>query len=436
MAREPGRDRRAGARRRGRAPARAPDPRRRRHRGADRLARSQGRRGQGGRASTSLQLRRRRPGCSTARTPRWTAILAGEIEPGTVVVIRYEGPKGGPGMREMLAVTGAMKGVGRGGDCALVTDGRFSGGTHGFCVGHVAPEAVDGGPIALVQDGDRIVDRRGPPPDRPDGGRRRAVAPARGSSSSSSPRYTTGVLAKYARLVTGAERAPSPSPDGPRGRGVPALPGRAAAHGRADPRGPGPVPLARGCRAYRHVPQWSGHDPIPPQPAGTHRIERDPSRRAPFDLPAGRSLQFRGGHARRTHSRHGPRRPHDTGPTTGPYDQGRTETTDDEQDQESRADHATDRSPGTHQEPRDAGGGGDVRPARRGDPARLRPASSTRRSATSSCATSRARATWPRATPMVTGRPGVAMVTSGPGRHEHRHAARPTPTWTRRRWSW
>ena len=74
-----------------------------------------------------------------------------------MVVIRYEGPKGGPGMREMLAVTGAMKGAGRGGDCALVTDGRFSGGTHGFCIGHVAPEAVDGGPIALVADGDRIV---------------------------------------------------------------------------------------------------------------------------------------------------------------------------------------------------------------------------------------------------------------------------------------
>jgi dihydroxy-acid dehydratase len=85
------------------------------------------------------------------------AILAGSIQPGEVVVIRYEGPKGGPGMREMLAVTGAMKGAGRGADCALVTDGRFSGGTHGFCVGHVAPEAVDGGPIAFVRDGDRIV---------------------------------------------------------------------------------------------------------------------------------------------------------------------------------------------------------------------------------------------------------------------------------------
>ena len=84
-------------------------------------------------------------------------ILAGRINPGDVVVIRYEGPKGGPGMREMLAITGAMKGAGRGSDAALVTDGRFSGGTQGFCVGHVAPEAVDGGPIAFVRDGDRIV---------------------------------------------------------------------------------------------------------------------------------------------------------------------------------------------------------------------------------------------------------------------------------------
>ncbi len=73
-------------------------------------------------------------------------ILAGKMNAGDVVVIRYEGPKGGPGMREMLAITGAMKGAGRGGDATLVTDGRFSGGTHGFCVGHVAPEAVDGGP--------------------------------------------------------------------------------------------------------------------------------------------------------------------------------------------------------------------------------------------------------------------------------------------------
>jgi dihydroxy-acid dehydratase len=133
------------------------------------------------------------------------AILGGRIEPGTCVVIRYEGPKGGPGMREMLAVTGAMKGAGRGGDCALLTDGRFSGGTHGFCVGHVAPEAVDGGPIALVRDGDRIVidvdaltvdllvdDAE--------------LARRRSELKHPEPRYTSGVLAKYARLAQGAEK--------------------------------------------------------------------------------------------------------------------------------------------------------------------------------------------------------------------------------------
>ena len=133
------------------------------------------------------------------------AILAGTIEPGTVVVIRYEGPKGGPGMREMLAVTGAMKGAGRGADCALLTDGRFSGGTHGFCIGHVAPEAVDGGPIAFVADGDRIVidvEARTVEleVDAAELARRRKdwkLPP---------PRYDRGVLAKYARLVTGADK--------------------------------------------------------------------------------------------------------------------------------------------------------------------------------------------------------------------------------------
>ena len=132
------------------------------------------------------------------------AILAGEIEPNTVVVIRYEGPKSGPGMREMLAVTGAMKGVGRGGDCALVTDGRFSGGTHGFCVGHVAPEALDGGPIGLIHDGDRIeidvttnsINLMVDPAELEE--RAKHVAPF-------VPRYTTGVLEKFARLVQGAE---------------------------------------------------------------------------------------------------------------------------------------------------------------------------------------------------------------------------------------
>jgi dihydroxy-acid dehydratase len=133
------------------------------------------------------------------------AILAGSIEPGTVVVIRYEGPKGGPGMREMLAVTGAMKGAGRGGDCALVTDGRFSGGTHGFCVGHVAPEAVDGGPIAFVRDGDRIaIDVTAKTIDvRVDGDE---LARRRAEWKLPEPRYTSGVLAKYARLASGADR--------------------------------------------------------------------------------------------------------------------------------------------------------------------------------------------------------------------------------------
>jgi dihydroxy-acid dehydratase len=133
------------------------------------------------------------------------AILAGTINPGEVVVIRYEGPKGGPGMREMLAVTGAMKGAGRGGDCALVTDGRFSGGTHGFCVGHVAPEAVDAGPIAFVRDGDRItIDVTAHTID--------VDVPAAELERRQSewklpqPRYTTGVLAKYAKLAQGAER--------------------------------------------------------------------------------------------------------------------------------------------------------------------------------------------------------------------------------------
>jgi len=133
------------------------------------------------------------------------AILRGDIEPGDVVVIRYEGPKGGPGMREMLAVTGAMKGAGRGADAALVTDGRFSGGTHGFCVGHVAPEAVDGGPIAFVRDGDRIViDAAAHTIDLDVDAAELEIR--QGAWKLPEPRYTTGVLAKYARLAQGAER--------------------------------------------------------------------------------------------------------------------------------------------------------------------------------------------------------------------------------------
>jgi dihydroxy-acid dehydratase len=133
------------------------------------------------------------------------AILAGSITPGTVLVIRYEGPKGGPGMREMLSITGALVGAGRDRDCALVTDGRFSGGTQGFCIGHVAPEAVVGGPIALVADGDRVeidaaagsIDLDVPATE---------LARRRATWDPPPARYSAGVLAKYARLVTGAER--------------------------------------------------------------------------------------------------------------------------------------------------------------------------------------------------------------------------------------
>ena len=133
------------------------------------------------------------------------AIMAGDIKPGTVLVIRYEGPKGGPGMREMLAITGAMKGAGRGSDCALITDGRFSGGTWGFCIGHVAPEATDGGPIAFVQDGDKIlIDVKSLKLDLlvsdSDLTKRKL------GWKPNPPRYTSGVLAKFAKLAQGADR--------------------------------------------------------------------------------------------------------------------------------------------------------------------------------------------------------------------------------------
>jgi len=132
------------------------------------------------------------------------AIMTGKINHGDVIVIRYEGPKGGPGMREMLAITGALKGAGFGSTVALITDGRFSGGTWGFCIGHVAPEATDGGPIAFVNEGDRI--RIDVPTKTLD----LLVDPAelekRKVGWKPNPaRYTTGVLAKFAKLVQGAE---------------------------------------------------------------------------------------------------------------------------------------------------------------------------------------------------------------------------------------
>jgi dihydroxy-acid dehydratase len=128
------------------------------------------------------------------------AVQQRKIKPGDVVVIRYEGPKGGPGMREMLAVTGALVGQGLGDSIALITDGRFSGATHGLMVGHVAPEAANGGPIAFVRDGDKITldvkARRLDVDANLDERRAQWKAPA--------PRYKTGVMAKYARLVSSA----------------------------------------------------------------------------------------------------------------------------------------------------------------------------------------------------------------------------------------
>ncbi|MFJ3385766.1 MULTISPECIES: dihydroxy-acid dehydratase [unclassified Curtobacterium] len=133
------------------------------------------------------------------------ALTEGRIQKGDVVVIRYEGPKGGPGMREMLAITAAIKGAGLGKDVLLLTDGRFSGGTTGLCIGHIAPEAVDAGPVAFVRDGDRIrVDIAARTLDL-------LVDPAELESRRDGweplpPRYTRGVLAKYAKLVQSAAK--------------------------------------------------------------------------------------------------------------------------------------------------------------------------------------------------------------------------------------
>jgi dihydroxy-acid dehydratase len=131
------------------------------------------------------------------------AVLAGRIKPGDVVVIRNEGPKGGPGMREMLAPTSAIIGVGLGDSVGLITDGRFSGGTYGMVVGHVAPEAAVGGAIALVKEGDSITidaGRRLLQLDIPDD----ELIARRKSWTPPSPRYPRGVLAKYAKLVSSA----------------------------------------------------------------------------------------------------------------------------------------------------------------------------------------------------------------------------------------
>lgn len=133
----------------------------------------------------------------------FNAIMTDQIKPGDVIIIRYEGPKGGPGMREMLAVTSALVGKGLGEDVGLMTDGRFSGGTHGLVVGHISPEAFDGGPIAIVQNGDTVTI---------DSGKnllqveisQEEIQRRLKNWKPIEPRYKSGVLAKYAKLVQSA----------------------------------------------------------------------------------------------------------------------------------------------------------------------------------------------------------------------------------------
>jgi len=163
----------------------------------------------------------------------FAAVQSGAIKAGDVVVIRYEGPKGGPGMREMLAVTAAMVGAGLADSVALLTDGRFSGATHGFMVGHVAPEAANGGPIAAIADGDTVVF------DIPKRSLVVEVSEAELERRLSGwkppvPRYTSGVMAKYALLVSSASRGAVTSPSEnlwgatrPQSQGSPAVSGAA-----------------------------------------------------------------------------------------------------------------------------------------------------------------------------------------------------------------
>jgi dihydroxy-acid dehydratase len=153
--------------------------------------------------SPSMMRFRGKARCFDSEEAAMAAIMGGEIVAGTAVIIRYEGPRGGPGMREMLAPTAALMGMGLGESVALVTDGRFSGGTRGPCVGHVSPEAAGGGPIALVKDGDEVV------LDIP--GRKlellvdaRELEKRRSSWVAPQPKIKTGWLARYARLVTSA----------------------------------------------------------------------------------------------------------------------------------------------------------------------------------------------------------------------------------------
>jgi dihydroxy-acid dehydratase len=138
-----------------------------------------------------------------SETECFEAVRAQRIVPGDVVVIRYEGPVGGPGMQEMLSVTGALVGEGLGDTVALLTDGRFSGGTHGLMIGHVAPEAALGGPIALVEEGDEIVidvDRKALDLNVD----KKILATRARGWKPPAPHYASGVMAKYAALVGSA----------------------------------------------------------------------------------------------------------------------------------------------------------------------------------------------------------------------------------------
>ena len=134
----------------------------------------------------------------------FAAVRDGGVHAGDVVVIRYEGPVGGPGMREMLGVTGAIVGAGLGDSVALITDGRFSGATHGFMVAHIAPEAALGGALAAVRDGDIVQHRRDHASDRRRARRRGDRGAPRRHGNAPAPRYATGVFAKYAATVSSA----------------------------------------------------------------------------------------------------------------------------------------------------------------------------------------------------------------------------------------
>jgi dihydroxy-acid dehydratase len=154
-------------------------------------------------AGHAMTARRFRARVFDREEDAFEAVVGGVITDGDCLVIRYEGPRGGPGMREMLSVTGAIMGAGLAEKVALVTDGRFSGATHGHVVGHIAPEAAAGGPIALVRDGDAIL---------VDPAKRlldlevdaAELARRRDAWRAPEPRYTTGVLAKYAKTVSSA----------------------------------------------------------------------------------------------------------------------------------------------------------------------------------------------------------------------------------------